>query len=574
MKKSTIIVLLVVLISSIFALRALAIPNFYTSHDGLTHTARIANFYLALKEGQLPPRLAPKLFGSLGFPMFIFIYPLPYFLSALIYQIGYSFTASFEIVIGLSFILSAISMYIFAKEFFGKFPGLIAALFYTWAPYRFSQLYVRAAIAESFAYIFIPLVLLALFRISKRANNRWLGIGSLSLAGLLLSHQLVSLMFLPVFVLFAGIFLLQAKDKKKFASRSLLMALLGFLTSAFIYMPSLFERKFLHFDELINYYSDHFVTIRQLIHSPWNYGFSMPGSENDDMSFQIGLTQLLAAGLAFISILVILFKEKKKGLQKPKNIIAIVSLIIFSVSVSLMLDHPIIHWLWEKIPPISVIDFPWRLLGVSVFSASLLASYLVATSRYKLILYPVLLFFVFYANRNHLRINQTVVFPDEFFLQYQETATWRNEFLPKWRITNKIENLEKDFHISEGKISVLKQEINTHRLKLDLLVEEAGSIDINRLYFPGWRITLDGNEIPLGNGFSLTKDIKIETQDSPFIDRSGFIRVKVPEGEHTLVASFQETAVRKVGFLSSFIGLTFSLVLLVSNTDKSKKKSN
>ena len=47
-----------------------------------------------------------------------------------------------------------------------------------------------------------------------------------------------------------------------------------------------------------NYFTDHFVTLRQLIYSPWGYAFSMKGVENDGMSFQVGVTQWLAVGIA------------------------------------------------------------------------------------------------------------------------------------------------------------------------------------------------------------------------------------------------------------------------------------
>ena len=113
MKNRYILFLALIILASIPAIRALAIPEHYTSHDGVTHTARIANYYLALKEGQIPPKLAPNLFGNLGFPIFIFIYPLPYLLGSFFHTLGFSFTDSFEMVIGLSLIFSSINIFFF-----------------------------------------------------------------------------------------------------------------------------------------------------------------------------------------------------------------------------------------------------------------------------------------------------------------------------------------------------------------------------------------------------------------------------------------------------------------------------
>lgn len=564
-KKRVFVYIFLIILLSIPALKALTIPEFYTNHDGVTHTARIANYYLAIKEGQIPPRLAPTLFGGLGFPMFIFIYPLPYFLASAVHAIGFSFTDSFEIIIGASFLLSAVTMFIFLRELFDELPAFVGALFYAWAPYRFSQLYVRAAIAESFAYIFVPLVFLSLLKLARTSKTRWVGIGSLSFAGLLLSHHLVSLMFLPVLALFGLVFLKETQNKRKYLLFSAIIAIIGLATAAFIYLPSIFERKFLRFDQLIDYSAAHFVTIKQLIRSPWSYGFSMPGSLNDDMSFQVGLTHLLVVALSTVSLLFILLKHKRSAVKTPFFWIGSMSLLVFAVSVGLMLEHPAVLWIWKHFPDIVVIDFPWRLLGVSVFSASLLAAYLIATLPFRPLLLGVLLFFVFYANRNHLRINQTLVRNDEYFLNYFDTATYRNEFLTNWRQTNKLEHLEENYSVKEGDISITEVETKTNRIILEVKSQKEGRIDIHRLYFPGWRVFLDGRPLKLGKDYEISSEIQIETETTPYIDRSGFLTVRVPSGTHTIKVQFTETPIRKTGFALSGIGLLLSLGLTKQN---------
>lgn len=557
MRVRSILPIVLLVSAALPALRSLAADGFYTSHDGLTHTARIANYYLAIKEGQLPPRLATNLFGGLGYPMFLFIYPLPYLLGAALYAGGFAFTTSFEIIIGASFVLSAVSMFIFLRDFFDVTPAFVGALFYSWAPYRFSQLYVRAAIAESFAYIFVPLILLAIFKLSRTGKTRWVGIGSLSLSGLLLSHQLVSLMFLPVFVIFGYMFLKQTKRPRVYLLGAVAMTLVGISTAAFIYLPVLMERKFLRFDELIDYYADHFVTLPQLVHSPWSYGFSMPGTMNDDMSFQVGLTHLLVAGLSLIWLGWIIVRKKREAGKTPFFWFGIVSLGLFAASLGLMLEHPLVRFFWKYLPGLSLIDFPWRLLGVAVFAASLTAAYLVNAYRNKLLL-SLLVFFVFYANRNHLRINQTQNFDDRFFLSYDQTATWRNEFLPTWRITNKLGHLEGEYSLRSGVIDVETLEARTHLLKFKVTSPTGGSLQIHRLYFPGWTVLLDGEQLELNGDLSLTSNIQLETETEPYVDRSGLMEVRIPRGEHLLEAKFSETPVRKTGFVLTGIGIVSS----------------
>jgi len=52
-------------------------PGLPFTHDSQNHLMRIANYTIALREGQLPPRWAPNLNNRFGYPVFNFNYPLP-----------------------------------------------------------------------------------------------------------------------------------------------------------------------------------------------------------------------------------------------------------------------------------------------------------------------------------------------------------------------------------------------------------------------------------------------------------------------------------------------------------------
>ena len=52
-------------------------PGLPFTHDGQLHLTRMAQYYLSIKEGQIPPRLAGQLNNSYGYPVFNFNYPLP-----------------------------------------------------------------------------------------------------------------------------------------------------------------------------------------------------------------------------------------------------------------------------------------------------------------------------------------------------------------------------------------------------------------------------------------------------------------------------------------------------------------
>jgi hypothetical protein len=182
------------LLLSIPALKSLAIPGFYTSHDGETHTARIAAYYQALADRQLPPRFAGNFYNGLGSPIFVYIYPVPYLLGSAVHLLGFSFADSFKILMAAGFIFSAIFAYLWLKEVFkSEKAAFLGALFYAWAPYRFLLIYVRASISELLAYTFLPLLFYSLTKLKEKQSLLWISSSAISFSLVLLSQNLVAM---------------------------------------------------------------------------------------------------------------------------------------------------------------------------------------------------------------------------------------------------------------------------------------------------------------------------------------------------------------------------------------------
>ena len=301
-----------IILISIPALKGLTKEGFYTSHDGETHTARIAQYYQALSDGQFPPRVANTLYNGLGSPIFVYIYPNPYILGSITHLLGFSYSSSFKIIMALGFIFSGIFSYLWLRSFFeNEKAALLGAIYYIWAPYRFSLIYVRGSISEVIAYTFLPLSFYSFTKLSKLNNPKWIAISAVSLALLLLSQNLVALMSIPVLSLY--IFLLALFNKSiKYLFNSFIAGTWAITIAAFTYLPALFERNYVRLDEIIKVaYPGHFVTLNQLIYSPWGYGFDLPGVLNDQMSFQLGLAHIVIFLGFYILVNLFYFLAKK-----------------------------------------------------------------------------------------------------------------------------------------------------------------------------------------------------------------------------------------------------------------------
>lgn len=553
------------LILSIFALKDLAKPAFYTSHDGETHTARIAQYWQALADGQIPPRFAGSFYSGLGSPIFVYIYPLPYLLGSALHAVGFSFVASFKILMALAFIASNIASFLWLKEITkNEKAAFLGALFYTWVPYRFLLIYVRGSISEILAYVALPLVLYGITKLTATPSVLWLGATSIFISLLLLSQNLVAAISIPIVFTYLIILVVQQKSKKAFAY-GLLAHVWGFLISAFIYLPSIFERKFTRFDEIITTaYQNHFVNIKQLIRSPWGYGFDLPGVVNDQMSLQLGLAHIFVFLVSLLLLVYLLYKRKFPA-------VAVYFIGIFAASTFLMLQGKLTSYVWREIKLLQIIDIPWRLLGITSLSLSYLAAF---SAKYiKAGLYFLFLIaFVLVANRNHLRINKPIESDDSFFESYQGTATQYDEFTPIWRQSTRspigFAGGEKVQTLS-GKGEIKNLIATSNEVSFDVAVNsQKAQVRINRFYFPGLQITDSEKELKQDKDFIITNPGVLAFENEQ--DASGLILLNLNKGDHKIQAKFKETKLRTVANYLSLGSFILALGVLIRNAQKFK----
>lgn len=564
--KPTLIALFTLLLLSIPALNALTSQGFYTSHDGETHTARIAQYYLALTDGQFPPRFADTFYNGLGSPIFVYIYPLPYLLGSLIHSVGFSFVDSFKILMAGSFVFSGIFSYLWLKELLkSEKAAFIGALFYAWAPYRFLLIYVRASLSEALAYTFLPLVLFCLSKLAKQKNLFWTSVCAISISLLLMSQNLVAAMTLPILGIYLLMISVAIKSSQVFIY-GLVSIVWGFAISAVVYLPTIFERKFTRFDEIITVaFQDHFVTIKQLIRSPWGYGFDLPGTVNDQMSLQIGLAHILVFLVAIALISYQLIRKKVKS----ETTVGIFFTLVFLLSTFLMLQNKITSHIWQQVKLLHTIDIPWRLLGPATLAISFLAAY---SAKY---IKPGLFFLfltaaVLVANRNHLRINESVERNDNFFLNYYGSATQYDEFTPKWRQTTRVPiGFDPNFKIQviSGETEITS--VNSDSKKINFtanVISEKSQIRINKFYFPGLKVLDNGKKLTLGSDLIITEPGTLHLEREQ--DASGLVLLNLEAGDHIISAKYGETNLRLFANLLSLISLILALSILVRNVKK------
>lgn len=542
--------LILVILIAIVPLISLVPEGFPNTHDGRDHMARIANFYDSLSEGNLIPRWAENLNWGYGHPIMMFLYPLPSYLSSLFHFIGFSITDSVKLVFALSYIASGVAMYFWAKNQFNEHVGIASAVLYMYAPYRFVDLYVRGAIGEHVAFTFLPLTLYLIFKFHKSSKNLhrfiYLALVSISIALLILSHNAISIMFLPVVV-----FYMIVLSVLRTTWRSLLVLtstiIVGFLLSSFFIVPAFLEGKYT-LREIVTgkEYMERFVDIGKLFKSEWSY------KGTGEFSTEIGILHLV--GLVLSPILLYKFFRKKR----VYFLIFLGALFFFLLSIFLML--PVGNVVYDIFTVLKKFQFPWRFLSLTVFASSVMTAMILVLIRGRNLRNAILIFgviFLVFSSFEKFQANGYLIKEDNFYESIYYGTTDTGESAPIWsvRFMEKEPNARIETIVGDTKISEVYRSSVKHSYSIEVL-SDAARLRENTLYFPGWSVEVDG----------VKKDI--EFQDP---SHRGLITFELPKGQHAVEVKFSNTKLRSLAELVSLVtmlSILFGLGILYSHEKK------
>lgn len=506
-----------IVLISLLPVLSLLHPGMPFVHDGQDHVVRIVNFYTALKEGIIIPRWAANLDWGYGHPVLMFLYPLPEYLASAFHFIGFTLVDSTKLVFGLSFVASAITMFLWMSAEFGVSAGILGALLYSFAPYRFVDLHVRGALGEHIAFIFPPLIL---YFLRKRS---YIGF-SLSLAALILSHNAISLMFLPVVGLY-GLYLLIFEEKKRlhFIISALLFTVFGFGLAAFFWLPALIEGKFTLRDIVTAGAAlQRFVPWSWFVYSPWNYGGT------DELTKSLGWPQwigIIASGFFFVKA-----KEKKFKIF----VVCLLAILFVSLFIQTAWSAPV----WRASSLLQDFQFPWRFLSLSVFAAAVLGG--IGLSKLPRSVFLIFCLFAVVITVNMWYPKGFQIHDDSFYSGIYPGTTDTGESSPVWSVrfmehapANPLAVIDGDATVTVGKRTTTEHNYILTVRKPTLMIE-------NTLYFPKWTIYV--NDEPT----------QVEWQNPTY---RGIMTFRVSPGTVRVRVVFEDTRVRKIANIISVISI-------------------
>jgi len=559
---------------------------FWGAHDARHSVYFLFEFDRVFTDGVLYPRWFPDMTYGYGYPLFNIYGPLAFYIGEFFHLIGFDFVTAVKIVFALAWVLSGLAMYGFVKRILGnRNAAFLAGLLYVFMPYHLIDVYVRAALAESVALVFLPLTLWAF---NNTVNDRTLGsvlFAALAYAGMVFAHNGIALLFTLVLAAWIVFLLVRTRDMKhKFFSRANILGLirnalptlgavaLGLGLTAIFMLPLILEYRYINVAQWTqNYYDyqDHFVKAFQLFSPVWGFGISNLGPV-DGLSFQLGLVPVVLACLA-------LFVIAKNPNHKRAYVLFFLGLTLVVVCLMFEISLPA----WRAFGLASVAQFPWRLLTLTTVSLSvvggsvmLLDSQTFNVERSTFSLSLVMLSALVILGSFPYITAQNILEPKEGpvslagLMAFENSANemtgttvFANE-QPRWSpladnyVAGKRVNSKIDFStVPEWLfLRVTRDSLRTTGERVDYNAPNGdATIVFNVQMYPGWRAYLTpsrSNEI--------VRELPIEIEP-PY----GRIKVTLPQGEHGLWLRFQDTMPRTVGAVISGLAFLVALGLLL-----------
>jgi hypothetical protein len=328
--------------------------------DAAEHLSWYRCFVAQLWAGELYPRWLQGMNGGLGSPD-LFVYgPLPYYAAAVfhaftgpgreVYDLGLSIVAAL--------ILAGVAAYFWLRQLAGgTLVPTLGALVYMAVPYVLkTDLYTRVALAEFWAFVWMPLILCFTTILLHRRTPAILAGLAVSWGLLLITHLFSAMLFAPLPLLYTG---WQARPHQRAASMVAALSgmLLGFALAGFYLLPALSYQKYISAYKLIetrpDYRFERNFLFSDVAPTPYLTSLSRFTAWTAAVATLFGAASLMA---------------KSDRLRRETLWWAIVA------AFSLLLMLPASTWLWTHLPLLSAIQFPSRLNTLLTLATAALAA--------------------------------------------------------------------------------------------------------------------------------------------------------------------------------------------------------
>ena len=358
------------------------------THDGHLHYHRVAALRHAWENGLFFSRWLPDLAFGYGYPFFVYREPLPLYAVLGPHLLGLPLPAATNLFYIISIMACGWFMFLWVRDVLGSWAGLVAGMAYMAAPYVLVDALIRGNSPESAALPLFPLLLWAGRRWLLQGEAKWFGTAVFGLILLAFSHNISLLIFTPtLFVYLLALAWLHRLKWRLWLARLVLLFGLGLGTTIFYTGGALLELNSVTLEQS--------TTTRN---NDFRFNFTTPGEVlapvapedpsllNPPLPFRLGWVPL---ALAVLGVGLAIFRWKEIGdwrleikdssqstishLPSLKELRWHVVLMVFATAIFLSMSLPISHFIWDGLPLIDFVQFPWRFVGRAALPLAFLA---------------------------------------------------------------------------------------------------------------------------------------------------------------------------------------------------------
>ena len=464
--------------------------RYIDGNDSNFHISNIFSIYTGMKQGTIS-NVLPIIAHNFGYATRIFYPRLAHFSTALVTLIlNGKVIWGLKIIHFIIFFLSAVMMYkLVNKVLKNKFSALISAIFYLSFPYMITEVFVRDAVAESFIFVFMPMILLGLYELfygDKKYFYLWFILGYV---GIINSHLVLAVYFTLFIFIYLLLNIKKVFDKSNLRALITSSILILLLTATFT-IPML-QHKSLN---IYTVFADEGMANKGSVAGSTlrlrDFFIQEPCVAYSDITYYLNLLGFALAVLAIIMNKKIFVENDQKNFFK---------FILIATIICTFLMSKICPWvIFPK--TLIMIQFAWRLEAILLFLLSILAGSVfkdIESKKIRVILLIAILLFngltVYKAYDFDILIERKL---EDIDISSYGTG-WQREYLP----INTQNNLDyydsrnEDVLVKDGYATISVQENNVPSLKAEIKdCQGETTIELPRIYYLGYEATLEENE--------------------------------------------------------------------------------
>ncbi|WP_348268529.1 6-pyruvoyl-tetrahydropterin synthase-related protein [Edaphobacter sp. DSM 109919] len=346
--------LVILPLAAFIAVLPLILNGCSCGHDFNFHLLNWMEAARQFTHGNLHPHWIFSPAYNAGEPRFVFYPPLSWTIGAIL-GLLMPWTWTPIVYTWLCLTAASLALYCLGREFTTRNAALLAAAFYLVNPYTLFTAYERTAYAELLAAAWIPLLLLAILR--KRITI--VGI-AIPIALLWLTNDPAAVMGCYALALLTLIRLFhrnsepQADTPLQFAVKTTAGTLLGLGLAAFYILPAAYERRYVQ------------ITAALAPGSNVQNNFLFHHTASPNHNAVLNTASTIAVVLLAITAIAITITAIRSSFPTPKARlpqIPILPLAILTIVVAFLLT-PLSNPIWQHVPELPFLQFPWRLLAI------------------------------------------------------------------------------------------------------------------------------------------------------------------------------------------------------------------